>query len=142
MTFQFFQLHSYLFSCTDLHLGLRSTIHNWIWEAFPECFLPLTVTFEGTSYIIMESIRLYFCADFFSNLFLIFLRCDYKTVTLVKIVLDPLPIKFSFFKKLLTIILVIQVHASFSQAESEFQKKQIIIIKKNYFPLQIKRIYK
>lgn len=90
----------------------------------------------------MESIRLCFCADFFSNLFLIFLRCDYKTVTLVKIVLDPLPIKFSFFKKLLTIILVIQVRASFSQAESEFQKKQIIIIKKNYFPLQIKRIYK
>lgn len=90
----------------------------------------------------MESIRLYFCADFFSNLFLIFLRCDYKIVTLVKIVLDPLPIKFSFFKKLLTIILVIQVPASFSQAESEFQKKQIIIIKKNYFPLQIKRIYK
>lgn len=90
----------------------------------------------------MESIRLYFCADFFSNLFLIFLRCDYKIVTLVKIVLDPLPIKFSFFKKLLTIILVIQVCASFSQAESEFQKKQIIIIKKNYFPLQIKRIYK
>lgn len=61
----------------------------------------------------------------------------------MKIVLDPLPIKFSFFKKLLTIILVIQVPASFSQAESEFQKKQIIIIiKKNYFPLQIKRIYK